>query len=71
MLTKFIENKKSSWEDFLDTCIYAYNTAVHESSRFTPYELMFGRKAVLPIDLKFGGEASDILCEHIDQSQGK
>ncbi len=64
MLTKFIENKKSSWEDFLDTCIYAYNTAVHESSRFTPYELMFGRKAVLLIDLKFGGEASDILCEH-------
>ncbi len=42
---------------------------MHESSRFTPYELMFGRKAVLPIDLKFGGEASDILCEHIDQSQ--
>ncbi len=35
------------------------------------YELMFGRKVVLPIDLKFGGEASDILCEHIDQSQGK
>jgi len=32
---------------------------------------MFGRKAILPIDFKLGGEASDILCEHIDQQQGK
>ena len=71
MLTKFIKNKKSAWENYLDTCIYAYNTAVHESSRFTPYELMFGRKAILPIDLEFADqEASDILSEHLDQRQG-
>ena len=49
MLTKFIEGKKNAWEDYLDTCVYAYNTAVHESSRFSPYELMFGRNAILPV----------------------
>ena len=32
MLTKFIEGKKYAWEDYLDTCVYAYNTAVHVSS---------------------------------------
>ena len=36
---------------FLDACVYAYNIAVHESTYFTPFELMFGRKAVLPVDI--------------------
>ena len=40
------------WDDLLDTCIYAYNTSVHESTSFTPFEVMFGRKAVLPIDVE-------------------
>lgn len=30
--------------------VYAYNTAVQESSKFTPFEVMFGRMAKLPID---------------------
>ena len=40
------------WDDLLDTCIYAYNTSVHESTSFTPFEVMYGHKAVLPIDVK-------------------
>ena len=40
------------WDDLLDTCIYAYNTSVHESTSFTPFEVMFGRKAVLTIDVE-------------------
>lgn len=51
MLVKYIKDKKSSWEEFLDTCVFAYNTAQHESTRYTPFELMFGRKPVLPIDI--------------------
>ena len=37
------------WGDLLDTCIYAYNTSVHESTSFTLLR-WFSRKAVLPID---------------------
>ena len=71
MLTKFVQTRKSSWEDYLDTCVYAYNTSVHESSRFTPYELMFGRKAVLPVDLEVSQKsASDLLSEYIDHPTG-
>lgn len=51
MLVKFVGEKKDSWEDYLDTCVFAYNTAKHESSKFTPFELMFSRKPVLPIDI--------------------
>ena len=49
------------WDDLLDTCIYAYNTSVHESTSFTPFEVMFGRKAVLPIDVEM-----DIVSPYIN-----
>ena len=51
MLNKFIGQNKSTWCSYLDTCVFAYNTSQQESTRFTPFELMFGRKATLPIDI--------------------
>jgi hypothetical protein len=71
MLTKFIDEKKDYWEDYLDTCIYAYNTAKHESSQFTPFELMFSRKAVLPLDLEYDKRCGeDILTEYLTEQAG-
>ena len=32
-------------------CVFAYNTSQHESTRFTPFEIMFGCTATLPIDI--------------------
>ena len=63
MITKYIGQKKSAWEDYLDECVYAYNTASHESSKFTPFELMFARKPVLPIDLQAAAEESNAVLE--------
>ena len=51
MLVKFTHDRKEEWDVFLDTCVFAYNTAKHESTLFSPFECMFGRKAVLPIDI--------------------
>lgn len=62
MLVKFINEKKESWEDYLDTCVYAYNTAWHESSKFTPFELMFSRRAVLPVDIRSDADAMLPKC---------
>lgn len=46
----------------------AYNTARHESSKFTPFELMFSRKAILPIDIQCDGEG--VLPESLEKTQG-
>ncbi len=68
MLTKYVHDKKEVWDNYLDTCIYAYNTAVHESTSFSPFELMFGRKAVLPVELDMEErEAKSIIDEHAEE----
>ena len=61
MMMKVVKERKDAWEDFIDTCVYAYNTAVHESTGFTPFELMFGRKTILPIDIEIDGHDPETL----------
>ena len=51
MLAKYAQPKKNQWSSFLDTCVFSYITSKHDSSRFTPFQLLFGQCATLPIDL--------------------
>ena len=69
MLVKYIEDKKECWEDYLDSCVFTYNTSKHESSKFTPYEVTFGRRALLPIEL--GTPDNSLLMELNDELVGK
>ena len=72
MLVKFIASKKESWQDYLDTGVYAYNTSRHDSTRFTPFELMFGRQAVLPIGVRSDAvEAVDDVFTAVDEEMFK
>ena len=32
----------------------AYRSSVHETTKFTPFQMMFGRQVRLPIDIMFG-----------------
>ena len=54
MLAKFVQSRQASWASYLDTCVFAYNTSRHESTKFTPFEVMFSRQATLPIDIELG-----------------
>ena len=61
MLNKFIGQNKSTWCSYLDTCVFAYNTSQQESTKFTPFELMFGRKATLPIDMNLQRSSKELV----------
>jgi hypothetical protein len=44
-------NWKVDWDEVVSTAGYAYNQAVHRSTGFSPFFLMFGRDVRSPIDL--------------------
>ena len=50
MLSKAVMGHKEIWDQFIDSAVFAYNTSSHESTNCTPFEVMFGRKARIPID---------------------
>ncbi|KAL5505539.1 hypothetical protein EMCRGX_G006987 [Ephydatia muelleri] len=64
MIVKFVYEKKEDWDVYIDCHVFAYNTAKHASSLYSPFEVMFGRKAVLPIELSFNDEGKTLLDDY-------
>ena len=53
MLSTSVEDSPFEWEDHVQKVCMAYNTSVQSTTEFTPFFLMFGREARLPVDLLF------------------
>jgi hypothetical protein len=49
-ISKFTQQNHANWDQKLQEIVYGYNSALQESSRYTPFEAMFGRLARFPID---------------------
>lgn len=46
--------KKQCWSQHITYLVHAYNCTRNDSTGYSPYQLMFGREARLPIDICFG-----------------
>ena len=57
-LSKYINDDQNDWDLFLDPILFAYRTSIQSSSKFTPFFLMYGRRARLPVEVS-GEQSSD------------
>eukprot|EP00253_Pinus_taeda_P009713 PITA_09713 len=53
ILTKVVSNNRKDWADRLVEATWAYNTTWKTTTGFTPYELVYGKKALLSIEFEF------------------
>uniref|UniRef100_A0A8C5PTZ3 Integrase catalytic domain-containing protein n=1 Tax=Leptobrachium leishanense TaxID=445787 RepID=A0A8C5PTZ3_9ANUR len=54
MLGTLSNVEKQSWSRHIATLVHAYNSTESDATGYSPYRLMFGREARLPVDLAFG-----------------
>ena len=62
MLGTLTSTQKSDWKSHVSTLCHAYNAAVHDSTGYVPFYLMFGRHPRLAIDAFLGLKISGPQC---------
>lgn len=50
-LRHYIREDQSDWDDWVPFAMFTYNTTEHTATGYTPFELVFGRKSILPSTL--------------------
>ena len=46
-----VNEDQNDWDKYIDSVLFAYRTSRQDSSKYTPFFLMYGRQATLPIDI--------------------
>lgn len=50
-LRSYVTQQHSEWDTWLPYYVFSYNTSVHSSTKYTPYELVYGKKCNLPSNI--------------------
>ena len=67
MLSSYCNERQTDWDEFLDVCLFAYRTSKQETTKETPFRLLYGRDANLPIELA-KWSTSDMFLQNIEQA---
>ena len=51
LLRTVLKTNLKRWEDCLPFVEFAYNRSVHSATRMTPFEVVYGRNPLTPVDL--------------------
>ncbi|ETW94333.1 MAG: hypothetical protein ETSY2_49945 [Candidatus Entotheonella gemina] len=54
MLATAVTDHPFEWEQDLRRLCLAYNTSIHPTTGYSPFSLMFGRQARMPVDIMLG-----------------
>lgn len=59
-LLKYVGEKQDDWDLYLDAVLFSYRVSRQDNTKFSPFFLMYGRNARLPIELKRDGADDDL-----------
>ena len=48
-IAKLQDTQDNNWDEYLQAVVFAYNTGIHKTTKYSPYELLYGRFPRLPI----------------------
>ena len=51
-LRHYVSEDQTNWDEWIPYAAYVYNTTVHTSTMFTPFELVYGFKSEVPLALR-------------------
>ena len=66
-LVKFVNDNQDDWDAHIKSILFTHRTSKNDSTKFTPFELMFGRAPVLPIEVEIRSKSSgsDSLSDEV------
>ena len=62
-ISHYVNNEQDNWDDLLPGLLHAYRSTPTRSRGFSPYEMLYGRKMILPPDVKYDPQE----CEPNDE----
>ena len=71
MLSTCTNEHPVDWEEHLPKVCMAYNTSKQATTGYSPFSLMFGREARLPIDVMYGSDYPETSLPHYVQKLRK
>ena len=60
MISMYITDEQTNWDEPLPFICFAYNTARQESTGFSPFFLLYGREPNLPVDILLGSHPNPV-----------
>ena len=70
MIRAYVSKRQSNWEDYLPILEFAYNSAKHVTTGFSPFMLMYGFQPRSPVSVGLANEkiqqVKDFLQDHMD-----
>ena len=65
MIGTLTKDQRAQWHKYLPHLVSVYNNTQHSSTNFSPYELVFGRKSRLPVDVMLGTTPEDNVFPNV------
>lgn len=67
MLTKFVNASRNDWDKYLCQVTFAYNTTIQSTTKFTPFEVLYGRTPHLPYDYPMPSRDLSSWNDHLER----